>query len=328
MLSEEQMNQQLFGTTWNAQRIIPTPQISYMQSMFTESNTVATNSDQAAAASKGTYSSERSQLNNQSNHFSSLAIWAIIVCSLIAALLFTGGPTRFLPFCISSTISSISSTISCAFSTKAVLNSFLICFSFLPLPLLGSSLFLMYKVSQIKRRRLMRFQETANRNQFEAAFPVAASSCKTTRTGQTSPDSGPSSNSLSNNIISNNNFIRQQKSLFSNLNARCNAGKSMLSIKEQLDAGQNFAVKKQQQHQLPSKTATINKKAGGKHLNLALGNRECYVTQIKTTAADQKNSALSRLISKMTSQTDEALNKSDSENSTIPPPPQQRVSFF
>lgn len=92
MLSEEQMNQQLFGTTWNAQRIIPTPQISYMQSMFTESNTVATNGDQAAGSSgKGTYSSERSQLNNQSNHFSSLAIWAIIVCSLIAALLFTGG---------------------------------------------------------------------------------------------------------------------------------------------------------------------------------------------------------------------------------------------
>ena len=87
------MNQQLFGTTWNAQRIIPTPQISYMQSMFTESNTVATNGDQAAGGSggKSTYSSERSQLNNQNNHFSSLAIWAIIVCSLIAALLFTGG---------------------------------------------------------------------------------------------------------------------------------------------------------------------------------------------------------------------------------------------
>ena len=92
MLNEEQMNQQLFGTTWNAQRIIPTPQISYMQSMFTESNTVATNSDQTAG--KGTYSSERSQLNNQNNHFSSLAIWAIIVCSLVAALLFTGGSVR------------------------------------------------------------------------------------------------------------------------------------------------------------------------------------------------------------------------------------------
>ena len=171
----------------------------------------------------------------------------------------------------------------------------------------------------------MRFQETANRNQFEAAFPVQVSSCKTARAGQASLDGGPSSNSLSNNIISNNNFIRQQKSLFSNLNARCNAGKTMLSIKEQLDGGQNFAVKKQQ----PGKTATINKQAA-KHLNLAIGNRDCYVTQIKT-AADQKNSALSRLLSKMTSQQDEALNKSDSENSpnSIPPPPtQQRVSFF
>lgn len=190
----------------------------------------------------------------------------------------------------------------------------------------------MYKVSQIKRRRLMRFQETANRNQFEAAFPVPASTCKSARTGQSSLDSGASSNSLSNNIISNNNFIRQQKSLFSNLNARCNAGKTMLSIKEQLDAGQNFAAaakSKLPPQQQPGKTATINKKAG-KHLNLAaIGNRECYVTQIKT-ASDQKNSALSRLISKMTSQTDEALNKSDSDpNSPIPPPPtQQRVSFF
>lgn len=191
----------------------------------------------------------------------------------------------------------------------------------------------MYKVSQIKRRRLMRFQETANRNQFEAAFPVPTSTCKSARTAQSSLDSGASSNSLSNNIISNNNFIRQQKSLFSNLNARCNAGKTMLSIKEQLDGGQNFAAKSKPPPQpgtnQPGKTATINKKAG-KHLNLAaIGNRDCYVTQIKT-ASDQKNSALSRLLSKMTSQTDEALNKSDSDqNSPIPPPPtQQRVSFF
>ena len=36
LLNEEQINQQLYGTTWNAQRVIPTPQISYMQSMFTE----------------------------------------------------------------------------------------------------------------------------------------------------------------------------------------------------------------------------------------------------------------------------------------------------
>ena len=86
-LLNEQANQQVFGTTWNSQRVIPTPQISLMQSMFTESNTLPTNEQ---ATKPTTYQSERSQLNQNTNHFSTLAISAIIIASLIAALLFTG----------------------------------------------------------------------------------------------------------------------------------------------------------------------------------------------------------------------------------------------
>lgn len=92
LLNDEQIDQQLYGTTlWNSQRVIPTPQISYMQSMFTESNTLAP-TEQITKTTTSTYLSERSQLNNNNNnnHFSTLAISCIIVASLIAALLFTG----------------------------------------------------------------------------------------------------------------------------------------------------------------------------------------------------------------------------------------------
>ena len=173
----------------------------------------------------------------------------------------------------------------------------------------------MYKVSQIKKRRLMRFQENANRNQFEAVFPVQTTSCKSAN--QRASNNRLEASSLGNNIISNNNFIRQQKSLFSNLNSRCNAGKSMLSIKEQIDP--NFTAVK------PGKMATINKKAS-KHLNM--GGNECYVTQIKTSS-DQKNSALNRLISKMTSQPDESTScKADQADLPTQSHNTQRVSFF
>lgn len=200
----------------------------------------------------------------------------------------------------------------------------------------------MYKVSQIKKRRLMRFQD-ASRNQFESSFPVQTTNlqCKSTRSTNSNLDTSTPSNLLNNNIISNNNFIRQQKSLFSNLNTRCNAGKTMLSINEQIDS--NFTIKNKHQS---NKTATINKKTG-KHLNLS--NNDCFVTQIKTSA-DQKNSALSRLISKMSNQTDEANKATTSNNianniannlannttttdldeQQLPPLPanSQRVSFF
>lgn len=91
----------------------------------------------------------------------------------------------------------------------------------------------------------------------------------------------------------------------------------MLSITEQ---DPNFTIK----NKSVTKTATINKKAG-KHLNLNLTNDECYVTQLKTST-DQKNSALSRLISKMTNQ-DETNNEID-QNAPSTQQHIQRVSFF
>ena len=160
----------------------------------------------------------------------------------------------------------------------------------------------------------MRFQETANRNQFEAAFPVQSSACKPSHTTDTSSASS-SANSLSNNIINNNNFIRQQRCLFSN--SKCNAGKSMLSIKE---VDPNFTIKNKQLN----KSTTINKKAS-KHFNLSNDN-DCYVTQMKT-ASGEKNSALSRLLSKMTNQSED-LNKINGSNMPPLPPNQQKVSFF
>ena len=191
----------------------------------------------------------------------------------------------------------------------------------------------------------MRFQENASRNQFESSFPpqtLQPNYKTTTRQSKATSSSNSSngslennqSNLLNNNIISNNNFIRQQKSLFSNLNSKCNGNKTILSINEQIDS--NFTIKNKN-HQ-SNKTATINKKIGKNlnHLNLN-GTNDCYVTQIKTST-DQKNSALSRLISKMSNhESDEMLennkindlDQQQQQPTNLPTlSTQSRVSFF